>query len=63
MQGYAINLTPDDNGTFLVTCPSLPEVTTFGATEEEARHWAGLAISEALSARLASAQQTDDGAA
>ena len=30
---YDIKLEPDDNGTFLVTCPALPEVTTFGETE------------------------------
>ena len=24
---YRVNLEPDDNGTLLVTCPDLPEVT------------------------------------
>ncbi len=33
---YPIKLTPDDNGTFLVTCPALPEVTTFGEDEADA---------------------------
>jgi antitoxin HicB len=27
---YPIKLEEDDNGTVLATCPSLPEVTTFG---------------------------------
>ena len=50
---YDVKLEPDDNGTFLVTCPALPEVTTFGETEEEAlRHTRG-AIAEALAARIA----------
>ena len=33
---YPIKLEPDDNGTLLVTCPALPEVTTFGKDEAEA---------------------------
>jgi hypothetical protein len=32
MLAYMIKLTPDDNGTFLVTCPAFAEVTTFGET-------------------------------
>ena len=36
MLGYRIKLAPDDNGTVLVTCPALPEVTTFGADEADA---------------------------
>jgi antitoxin HicB len=31
---YPVKLEADDNGTVLATCPSLPEVTTFG--EEQA---------------------------
>jgi antitoxin HicB len=50
---YLIKLEPDDNGTFLVTCPALPEVTTFGDTEEEALEHARDAIAEALAARIA----------
>lgn len=49
---YAVELTPDDNDTFLVTCPQLPEVTTFGETEEEALDMAHHAIEEAIAARL-----------
>jgi antitoxin HicB len=50
---YDIKLEPDDNGTFLVTCPALPEVTTFGDTEAEALEHARGAIAEALAARIA----------
>ncbi len=52
MLAYPIELTPDDNGTMLVTCPDLPEVTTFGETEAECREMARGAISEAVAARL-----------
>jgi len=50
---YAVILTPDDNGTFLVTCPDLPEVSTFGEDEEDAIHRAADAVEEALAARIA----------
>jgi antitoxin HicB len=50
---YPIVLTPDDNGTFLVTCPALPEVTTFGVTGDECVRNAVAAIEEALAARTA----------
>ncbi len=53
MLAYRIDLTPDDNDTFLVTCPDLPEVTTFGEDEDEARLRAVDAIEEALAARIA----------
>jgi antitoxin HicB len=33
---YRIELEPDDNGTFLVTCPDIPGVVTYGETREEA---------------------------
>jgi antitoxin HicB len=52
MLAYLIKLTPDDNGTFLVTCPALPEVTTFGETEDDARRIALGAIEEAIAARI-----------
>jgi antitoxin HicB len=52
MLSYPINLIPDDNGTVLVTCPDLPEVTTFGETEPEALAMARGAVAEALAARL-----------
>ena len=50
---YPIVIEPDDNQTLLVTCPYLPEVTTFGEDEEDALRRAGDAIEEALSARMA----------
>lgn len=50
---YPIVLTPDDNGTILVTCPDLPEVTTFGADIDDAMARASDAIEEALAARIA----------
>ncbi len=49
---YPLILTPDDNGTFLVTCPDLPEVTSFGETEAEARAQGRAAVEEAVAARL-----------
>jgi len=50
---YSITLEPDDNGTVLVTCSDLPEVTTFGEDEEDAVRRAADAIEEALAARIA----------
>jgi antitoxin HicB len=50
---YRIELEPDDNGTFVVTCPALPEVTTFGEDEVDCLEHARDAIEEALAARLA----------
>jgi len=61
MLGYRIKLEPDDNGTFLVTCPALPEVTTFGDDEANAvRHAVG-AIEEAIAARIADGQDAPAG--
>lgn len=53
MLEYPLELEPDDNGTILATCPDLPEVTTFGEDEDEARLRAVDAIEEALAARIA----------
>lgn len=50
---YPVLLEPDDNGTLLVTCPDLPEVTTWGEDEQDALHRAVDAIEEALAARIA----------
>jgi antitoxin HicB len=50
---YVIKLTPEDNNTLMVTCPALPEVTTFGEDEEDARKNALGAIEEAIAARSA----------
>ncbi len=53
MLRYPIKIEPDDNGTLLVTCPALPEVTTFGEDEADAIRHAADAIEEALAARIA----------
>jgi antitoxin HicB len=50
---YDIKIEPDDNGTYLVTCPDLPEVTTFGESEADVLKRAHAAIEEALAARIA----------
>jgi antitoxin HicB len=52
MPGYLIKLTLDDNGTYLVTCPAFPEVTTFGKTDDEIERVAIAAIEEAIAARV-----------
>jgi len=52
MIAYLVKIAPDDNGTFLVTCPALPEVTTFGESKAEAQHAALGAIEEAIAARI-----------
>jgi antitoxin HicB len=52
MLTYKVKLERDDNDTFLVTCPALPEVTTFGTDEAGALHHAAAAIEEALAARI-----------
>ena len=56
MLTYRIELERDDNGTFMVTCPALPEVTTFAESHTEALTHASDAIEEALSARIAARQ-------
>ena len=53
MLPYRIEITIDDNGTFLITCPALPEVTTYSKTREDAYDHAKEAIEEALAARKA----------
>ena len=53
MLAYRIKLTSDDNGTFLITCPALPEVTTFADDADEAQVVASEAIEEALAGRIA----------
>ena len=35
MSLYPIQIEKDDNGTLLITCPALPEVTTFAEDESE----------------------------
>jgi antitoxin HicB len=50
---YPVKLEADDNGTVLATCPSLPEMTTFGENDADALAHAVGAIEEALAARIA----------
>jgi antitoxin HicB len=57
MTTYPIELTPDDNGTLLVTCPALPEVSTFGTDEADAHRRSVDAINEAIAARLADGRE------
>jgi antitoxin HicB len=52
MLRYKIELTPDDNGTLLVTCPSLPIVATFGEDEADAQRHAVDAIETALASMI-----------
>ena len=49
---YAIELTPDDNGTLMVTCPDLPEVTSFGDDEADAMLHAVDGIESAIQGRI-----------
>lgn len=57
MFSYPIELIADDNDTFLVTCPDLPEVTTFGEDEGDATLRAFDAIEEAIAARIANREE------
>jgi antitoxin HicB len=52
MLRYPIKLTPDDNGTSLVTARDLPEVTTFGEDTAGALCRAADAIATALQGRI-----------
>lgn len=61
MLGYRIKIEPDDNGTLLVTCPALPEVTTFGDDEADAMRRAVGAIEEAIAARMADGEDVPGG--
>jgi len=61
MLGYRIKIELDDNGTLLVTCPALPEVTTFGDEESAAMRHAVGAIEEAIAARMAGGEDVPEG--
>jgi antitoxin HicB len=50
---YPLHFEHDDNGTLLVTCPVLPEVTTFGEGKPDAWAHGREAVEEALGARIA----------
>lgn len=49
---YPLTLTPDDDGSLLVTCDDLPEVTTFGESEADAVGHGADAVQEAIAARM-----------
>lgn len=49
---YPLVLTPDDNDTYLVTCPDLPEVTSFGEGVTDAVARGADAVQEAIAARM-----------
>ena len=53
---YELFLTADDNGTFMVTAPAFPEVTSYGATQPEACANGRNAIEEAIAARIADSE-------
>jgi antitoxin HicB len=53
---YAIELVPDDNDTLLVTCPDLPEVTSFGSDEREAMRHAADAVEAVLVSRISAGE-------
>lgn len=45
LYAYPLTLTPDDDGTMLVTAPDLPELTSFGTDRADAlRHAVGAAV-------------------
>ncbi|TPM39340.1 type II toxin-antitoxin system HicB family antitoxin [Mesorhizobium sp. B2-2-3] len=50
---YELTLTPDDNGTWMVTAPQFEEVVSFGDTQEQACRNGLNAIEEAIAARIA----------
>ena len=41
---YVLQIEPDDNDTWLITCPSIPGVVTFAETEADIGKWAADAI-------------------
>ncbi|MGB6537702.1 MAG: type II toxin-antitoxin system HicB family antitoxin [Xanthobacteraceae bacterium] len=61
MLGYRVKLEPDDKGMLLVSCPSLPELTTFGDDETDAMRHAVGAIEEALASRMTNGEDVPEG--
>lgn len=49
---YPLKIVPDDNGTFLVTCPDFPELVTFGRNRTDAIVRAVGALVAVISARM-----------
>ncbi len=64
---YPVTLTPDDNGTILVTFPDIPEAVTFGDDEDDALLRAVDALESMLAAKMVDREDiptpssTDDG--
>lgn len=57
MMEFQVVIVPDDNDTFLVTCPLLPEVTTFfGEGDKDREAIVIRAVEEALAARIANGE-------
>lgn len=54
---YPIEIVKDDNGSLLITCPALPEVTTFAESADEVDWRATDAIEEAIAARIADSRE------
>ena len=52
MLAYPVELTPDTNGTLLVTFPDFPEATTFGGDQRDALLRAADALETVLAARI-----------
>lgn len=53
---YNLTLTPDDNGTWLVSSKDFPEVVSFGDTQEDACRNGRIAIEEAISRIIADSE-------
>ena len=49
---YPVTITPDDNHTFMVTFPDIPEAITFGNTHEKALKHASACLDTALAFRI-----------
>ncbi len=60
MLSYPVKLTPDDNGTVLVTAPDFPELTTFGDDEDDALWHTVDALEEAIAARMQTREQVPE---
>jgi antitoxin HicB len=57
MTGYPIRVERDDNGTFLITSPAFPEVTSFAEDAADVPTRARAAIEEAIAARMAAGEK------
>ncbi len=57
---YAVTLADDDDGTFLVTVPDLPEAITFGDTRDDALARAADAIETALMAAISAREDVPE---